>query len=123
MKIPDGYQTLMPYLIVEDAAKFIDIMKKVFAAEEKLRIPRSENVIMHAEIKVGDCVIMLADATAEFKSRAGGFFIYVENADATYEMALENGATSIMPPADREYGRSCGVQDAFGNTWWPTTPN
>ena len=121
MKIPDGYQAVMPYLIVKDAAKFIDFMKAVFGAAERLRIPRTVDAIMHAEIAVAGCVMMLADATEEYKPRPGGFFIYVKDADETYKVALAHGATSIAPPADQEYGRSCGVVDAFGNSWWPTT--
>src|ERR1700749_2683604 len=111
MKLPESYQQLMPYLIVPDAEKFISFMKTVFGAKERLHILRSENVIRHAEINVGDCVIMLDDATEEYKPRPGAFFIYVENADETYRIALENGATSLEPLSDRDYGRTCGILD------------
>ena len=121
LKIPQGYQQVMPYLIVKDAAAFIDFMKRVFGAVEKYRAMRDEYTIAHAEVQAGDSTIMLADATAEYQPRPAGMFIYVKNADETYATALANGATSIMPPADQPYGRSCGIEDPFGNTWWPAT--
>ena len=121
MKIPDGYQQVMPYLIIKDAGAFIDFMKVVFGATEKMKEMRDKNIIMHAEIRLGDSTIMVADATGDFSPRPAGMFVYVANADETYATALANGAVSIMPPADQPYGRSCGIQDPFGNTWWPTT--
>ena len=122
MKIPDGYQRVMPYLIIRDAAKFIDFTGKVFGAEEKLRIMRDEKLIKHAEIRIGDSVIMFADATEQFAPRTAALFVYVEDADWTYNKALEEGASSVMPMLDQEYGRSGGIADPFGNIWWPTTP-
>lgn len=121
MKIPEGYQQIMPYLIVKDAPGFMRFMENVFGAKEKFKMMRDEKLIAHAEMSVDDSVIMLADATDEFKPRTAGMFIYVENADETYDKALAEGATSIMPPSDQEYGRTCGITDAFGNVWWPTT--
>lgn len=121
MKIPEGYQQVMPYLIIKDAARFMDFMQNVFGAKEKFKMMRDENIIAHAEMSIGDSVIMLADATDAFKTMPAGMFIYVADADETYHKALAEGATSIMPPSDQEYGRTCGIADAFGNTWWPTT--
>lgn len=121
MKIPEGYQQIMPYLIINDATGFINFMKTVFGATEKYKAMRDENIIAHAELQLGDSTIMFADATGDFPPRPAGMFIYVENADETYATALANGAISIMPPADMDYGRSCGIQDPFGNTWWPIT--
>lgn len=121
MRIPEGYQQVMPYLIVRDAQGFMTFMKSVFGATEKMNMMRDEHIIMHAEIQLGDSTIMFADATAQFEPRPAGMFVYVANADETYAKALAAGATSLMPPADQEYGRSCGVLDPFGNSWWPTT--
>jgi uncharacterized glyoxalase superfamily protein PhnB len=121
VNIPGGYQQVMPYLIVNNAAGFIAFMQDVFGAEERMRHMRSEDVIMHAELAVGSCVIMLADATDAIGVRAGGFFIYVADADATWQKALDAGATAISPMADQPYGRSGGVADPYGNTWWVTT--
>lgn len=124
MKIPEGYQTVMPYLLVKDAAKFIEFAKTVFGAEEKLRVPRGETgLIAHAEIVIGDSKIMIADATEQFSATPSGLFIYVSNTDKTYTLALQHGAKSIMEPVNAEYGsRAAGVLDEFGNTWWITTP-
>ncbi len=122
MIIPSGYQTVMPYLIVKDAAKFSAFTQRVFNAEERMRHMRDEKIIMHAEIIIGGCTIMFADATQQIEERTTGLFVYVENADETFQKALDEGATSLISPADQPYGRSGGVTDPFGNIWWITTP-
>ena len=111
----------MPYLIIKDAAGFLQFTKDVFGAEERMKHMRDENIIMHAEIKIGDSSIMFADATDEFSSSTAGMFIYVTNADATYNKAISLGATSVMPMCDQPYGRTGGVKDPHGNTWWITS--
>lgn len=111
----------MPYLIVKNAAAFLDFTKKVFGAEEKHKTMRDEKLIMHAEVSFGDSVIMFADATEQYQPSTAGLFIYVDDCDAVYQKALQNGATTINQPADQSYGRSAGVKDAFGNTWWITS--
>ena len=121
LKIPEGYQRVMPYLIIKDAAGFMKFMHNVFGAEEKMKHMRDEHIIMHAEITIGECVIMFADATGDYEPRTGGFFIYVSDADAVYNDAIAKGATAGSPMSDQPYGRSGGVIDPFGNTWWITT--
>jgi PhnB protein len=120
MKIPPQYNRLMPYLIIPDAAGFIAFMKEVFGAEEQIIVPRSEGVIMHGELRIGDAVIMFADVTPEFAARPGGIFIYVENVGDTYIKAIQAGAVSVMEPMQQPYGFTCGFKDAYGNDWWPT---
>ncbi len=120
MNIPSGYQSVMPYLIIKDAPKFSGFCQRVFQAAEKMRFMRDENLIMHAEIMIGESVIMFADTTDQVEPRTAGMFVYVENTDETYKRAIEEGSTSINPPADQPYGRSAGFIDPFGNTWWPT---
>ena len=119
--LPANYQTVMPYLIIKDAAGFIEFMKTVFGAEEGHKAMRDEHIIMHGEVMVGGSTIMFADCTEQFTPRPAGMFIYVENADETYQKALDAGAKSVMPPSDQPYGRSCGITDPFGNDWWPTS--
>ena len=119
--LPENHQVVMPYLIVNNAAGFVDFMKEVFDGLELNRHMRNETIIMHAEVMIGNSTLMLADTTSEFTDRPAGMFIYVDDADATYEKALAKGATSIMSPANQPYGRSCGVKNAFGNTWWITS--
>ena len=82
---------------------------------------RDENIIMHAEIQINGSTIMFAESTDQYKEQTAGLFLYVESADATYNLALTNGATSIAEPNNQEYGRSAGIQDPCGNTWWITT--
>jgi len=121
LNIPEDYQTVMPYLIVENASGFIDFTKSVFGARERMKHMRNEHIIAHAEISIGGSTIMFADSIPGYPPRASGFFIYVHDADKTYADALSAGATVITPLADQEYGRSGGVLDPFGNTWWITS--
>ncbi len=120
-KIPEGYQAVMPYLIVQNAKGFQHFTQQVFGATEKYKEMRDEKLIRHAEVKIGESTIMFADATEEFEPSTAGMFIYVDNADEAYQRAMEAGATSLQEPADQSYGRSCGVKDPYGNTWWITS--
>ncbi len=122
MKIPENNQTVMPYLILPNAAEFISFAEKVFSAKEISKYMRDEKTIMHAEIMIGDSTIMFADATEEFKPSNAGLFIYVENADETFHKGIGEGASVVNEMSDQEYGRSGGIRDPFGNVWWITTP-
>ncbi len=117
-----GYQTVMPYLIVKDAAGLLQFMQKVFDAEEKYKTMREEasHVIRHAEVTIGGSVVMFAEATDQWRAVPAGLFVCVQDADETYKKALAAGAVSVMEPSDQSYGRSCGAKDPFGNTWWIT---
>lgn len=121
MKIPPNYQTVTPYLIVNNASAFSAFTQEVFGATETLKVMRDENTIMHAEIMIGGSAIMFADSTDTYGLNTAGLFIYVEDADATYKKAIDAGATVITPLADQPYGRSGGVKDPFGNSWWITS--
>ncbi|WP_259065486.1 VOC family protein [Mucilaginibacter sp. X4EP1] len=121
LSIPEGYPQLMPYLIVVDAAAFIEFTKNVFGAQERYKAMRDEKLIMHAEVTIGDSVIMLADATEQYTKQPAGLFVYVDDCDQIYAKALANGAVNKAEPADQSYGRSAGFTDAFGNTWWITS--
>jgi PhnB protein len=121
LKIPEGYQAVMPYLVVTGAISFSTFMQNVFDAKEIHKQMRPEGGVRHAQVNVSGSTIMFADATEQFPVNSAGLFIYVQNADEAYQKALDEGATSIMPPADQDYGRSCGVTDPFGNTWWITS--
>ncbi|MDX2001651.1 MAG: VOC family protein [Chitinophagales bacterium] len=122
MNIPQGYQTVMPYLIIRNADQFFDWMQQVFGATEKMRVNNEDGSLMHGELQIDDNnTIMYGQASAEWGENTGGFFIYVADADATYQKALDKGASSLMEMSDRDYGRTGGVKDPFGNTWWITT--
>ena len=120
MQVPLQYNRLMPYLIIPNASQFIEFMKEVFGATVQHLTPRSEGIIMHGELRIGESVIMFADTTEQFTSRPAGIFIYVESTDETYKKAIAAGATSILEPMKQPYGYTCGFHDPFGNDWWPT---
>jgi PhnB protein len=119
--IPANYQTVMSYLILNDASNFIAFAEKVLGAKQTSKIMRDEKTIMHAEIMVGECTIMLADATDKYRHQPGSFFVYVPDADKTFKTAIEAGATILSEPSDQPYGRSGGVTDPSGNTFWFTS--
>lgn len=120
--IPDGYHTATPYLVVEGASKLIDFLKQAFMATEIYRMTRPDGKVGHAEVRIGDSVIMLGDMGGKWKSMPSSIYLYVPNIDAVYRQALEAGAISLMEPADQFYGdRSAGVRDPFGNHWFIAT--
>lgn len=121
MKTPEHHQAVMPYLIVKTAKKFLDFTETVFGAKLTYSEQREEGTaIRHAEIQIGGSTIMFADATEQFSPQTASLFIYVPDADIAYQKALDHGAVSVMPLLDKDYGRTCGVKDTCGNTWWIT---
>lgn len=122
LKVPEDYQAVMPYLIIPNADAFFDFMQVVFGATQQRKIMREgTNIIMHAEVLVNGCCIMYAQATEQWTQQNAGLFIYVTDSDKCYQKALDQGAVSVMPVGDMDYGRGGGVRDPFGNTWWITT--
>lgn len=117
--IPEGFHTLTPYLSVNGAAGLIDFLKGGFGAVEKFRVnrPGSEQ-IMHAEMRIGDSVLELADANEEFGARVLGNSLHVHDVEAVYQRALRAGATSRFAPIEQSYGDlEAGVRDPAGNFW------
>ncbi len=121
MKIPEGHQAVMVYLIIKNAAGFIPFTEKVLNAKLTHKSTRDDGSIMHAQIMIGGSTIMFAEASEIWQPMTAGIFVYVDSADKAYEEALKLGAVSVMELTDQPYGRTCGVLDPFGNTWWPTT--
>ncbi len=128
--IPDGYHTATPYLIVNDAAQAIEFYKEAFGATELLRMAKPDGKIGHAEIRIDDSTIMLADEFPEMGARSpqsfGGspvsIFLYVENVDAVFAQTVAAGAVVQRPVADQFYGdRMGGVKDPFGHAWYIAT--
>ena len=122
--IPANYHSVTPYLIVNGAAKAIDFYKKAFGATEIMRFPGPNNTIMHAEIKIGDSPIMLADEQANYRGpqALGGspvsLMLYVDNVDKVFKQATDSGAKSVRDVADQFYGDRVGtLTDPFGHTW------
>lgn len=120
MNIPEGHQAVMPYLMLEDAAGFIEFIKKVFDAKMTHQDMR-DGTVGHCEANINGSTIMFSNSRGEWEPAPANMFVYVENADETYAKAVEHGGTTIMPPADQDYGRSCGVADPYGNVWWITS--
>ena len=119
---PEGYHTVTPYLIVQGAAQFIEFTKQAFAAQEKERMGPPDGPIMHAEVRIGDSLIMLSDASADFEPTRSSIHLYVDDVDSMYQRALQTGADSLREPTDQFYGdRSAGIKDRFGNQWWLAT--
>ena len=117
--IPDGYHTVTPVLTVEGAAKLIEFLKQAFDAKETYRLEGPNGSVMHAQIKIGDSMVMLGEASEKCKPTPATMALYVENADAWYKRALNAGAVSEREPSDQFYGdRSAGVKDFAGNQWW-----
>lgn len=120
--VPEGFHTVTPYLLVEGAAKLIDFMTQVLGGAEIERLNDSEGKVRHAEVRIGDSVVMIADATEKWKAMPSALYLYVPDVDQVYRAALDAGATSVMEPADQFYGdRNAGVRDASGNAWWLAT--
>lgn len=120
--IPEGYGTVTPYLIVEGADRVLEFVMQAFGAEQRFRMDRDDGTVGHAEVTIGDSVVMLAEAGGEWPAMPGGIHLYVEDCDATYTRALDAGATSLHEPTNHFYGdRSAGVRDPAGNIWWITT--
>ncbi|HQR37372.1 MAG TPA: VOC family protein [Blastocatellia bacterium] len=124
--IPEGFHTLTPHLVVRGAADALEFYKKAFGAEEIHRMPGPDGKLMHAELKIGNSMLMLADEFPEWGSKGpesiGGspvvLSLYVEDCDTVYNQAVEAGATVRMPLADQFWGDRYGqLTDPFGHIW------
>jgi PhnB protein len=124
--IPEGYHAVTPYLIIKGAAEAIEFYKTAFGAQEIVKMPMPDGRIGHAEIKIGDSMLMLAEEMEEmgFRSPASlngcpvGFVIYVEDVDTEFQRALDAGATITRPLENKFYGDRMGsVRDPFGYEW------
>lgn len=120
--IREGFHTITPYILVSEGARFIEFLKQAFGGTEVLRVKRPDGGIMHAEVRINDSMIELAEGAGEFQAAPVSLHLYVEDADGVYKRALEAGATSIEEPVDQFYGdREAGVKDMFGNQWYIAT--
>lgn len=117
--IPDGYTAVTPYLIVENAAGYLDFLASAFGAVERTRVPMGEGLIGHAEVEIGGAAVMLSDAAPPaFPVTSSQIHLYVEDVDAVYAQAVSAGATAVAEPADQFYGdRIARVADPSGNQW------
>jgi PhnB protein len=124
--IPDAYPRVTPYLIVQNASDAIEFYSSVLGAKERVRLPAPGDRIGHAELELGNSILMLADESPEMDARAPGsvggtpvsLHVYVEDCDSTFQRAIEAGARELRAVEDRFYGdRSGAFEDPFGHRW------
>lgn len=119
---PRDYSTVSPYLIVDGADRTIDFLTRAFGATELRRFPDDAGRLVHAEVRIDDTVVMLADGIEEWPPLPSHVHLYVPDVDATYRRALEAGATSVQEPVRKDDAdKRGGVKDPGGTTWWIAT--
>jgi PhnB protein len=120
--IRTGFRTVTPYLIVHQVTRVIDFMMDVFRAEELRRDLYPDGTIMNVEMRLGDSIIELAEASTVWPAMPSGLHVYVPNTDETFQRAIAAGAQELYAPAEMPYGeRSAGVKDPSGNHWYIAT--
>jgi PhnB protein len=124
--IPEGYQSLTPYLAVEDATQAIDYYKQAFGATERVIMHGPDGKVGHAELEIGDSIVMLADQNPDSPTRppnelggcTGSIFLYTEDVDAVYQRAIDAGAVEKSKPENMFWGDRFGtLTDPFGHVW------
>lgn len=119
---PEAYTSVSPYLIVDGAARTIQFLKDAFGAIELRKYAAEGGKLMHAEVRIDDSVVMLADAAPSWPAPGAHVHVYVSDVDATYRRALSLGATSVQEPVKKDdEDRRGGVKDPGGTTWWIST--
>ena len=120
--IRDGFHAITPYLFAEGASRLIEFISAAFSGEVTFRNARPDGAIMHAEMRIGDSMLMVADSTERFAPTTSSIYLYVADCDAVYQSALRAGGVSVFPimtlPSGERYG---GVKDPCGNVWWVAT--
>ena len=123
MTYPEHFAALTPYTAVKDAPELMRFVKEAFSATEMKCHLRPDGSIQHAQVLIGNSILMLSDANDQWPAMPVNVYLYIPNNDAVYQKALDCGATSLMPPSDQDYGdRMSGVRDRCGNNWWIATP-
>ena len=120
--IPDGFRAVTPYLFVEGCSRLIEFISAAFEGEVTFQQKRPDGAVMHATIRIGDSMLMLADPTPEFGAMPSSIYLYVPDCDSVYRRALDSGGVSVFPmmtlPSGERYG---GLKDPCGNIWWVAT--
>ncbi len=119
---PPGYHNVCPFVIADSAQELIEFLAAAFGATERERITRTDGSIGHAEVWIGDSVVMLTEANDQLGARPSAFYVYVDDVDRTFARAVEAGAATRSEPADQFYGnREAGIIDRWSNIWWIAT--
>ena len=120
--IREGFRAITPYLFAQDAAHLIEFISKAFGGQETYRKERPDGAVIHAEMRVGDSMLMLGETTPQFGPMPASVYLYVPDSDSVYQCVLNVGGISVFPimtlPNGERYG---GVKDPFGNIWWIAT--
>jgi len=120
--IRDGFHTITPYLIVQNAPRLIEFLASAFGGELISRKDRPDGSVMHAEMRIGNSMLMLAECTPDYAAMPTAIYLYVQDCDAVYRKALTAGGISISEVSDMPYGeRHGGIKDPCGNIWWVAT--
>ncbi len=118
-----SYHTITPYLVIRDVARELAFVTAAFGAREHLRMPREDGTIAHAEVMIGDSVVMMGEPQSESDLMPAMLYLRVDDVDTAYQRALVAGAVSVREPEDQSYGeRSAGVRDATGTIWYFNAP-
>ena len=118
-----NYHTVTPYLIANGADRLLEFMKATFSATVRMTTTNPEGKLGHTEVQIGDSVLMLSEARAEWGAMPTMLYVQVADADESYAKAIAAGATNVREVADQAYGdRSGGVLDMCGNQWWFASP-
>lgn len=119
---PEGYPVVSPYLLVTSSVRTIEFLTQVFEAVELRRMARPDGTVMHAEVRLGDSVIMMGDAMEGWPAQPAHVHVYVADVDETYRKALAAGGEVVQEPVQKgDEDKRCGVKDLGGTTWWIAT--
>ena len=119
MIIPPGFNTVAPYFFVADAPAFVSFLVNGLGGEESCRTERPDGSIQNVQVRLGTSTVMVSEATEHYRPMAAAYYLYVADAHASMQRALQHGATLEMAVGDMPYGdRQGGVRDAHGNLWW-----
>ncbi|HXI83256.1 MAG TPA: VOC family protein [Verrucomicrobiae bacterium] len=120
--IPEDCHSITPYLLVPDVGRLIEFLKQAFGAVERAKIARPNGTILHAQVRIGDSILMIGEPQSPWKPQPSMLYLYVADVDATYKQAVAAGGVSVNEPVDMFYGdRSACVKDVAENAWWIAT--
>lgn len=117
--IPEGYHTITPYIMAENIEEYSTFLQNAFNGMVTSTTNSANGKPLNIGLKIGSSMVMIAEARGDFEPMTMSFYMYVENVDSSYEIAVKNGAKSLYEPSDQFYGsRDCGVIDVRGNYWF-----
>jgi PhnB protein len=120
--VPEGYHTVTPYLVVDNAKGLMEFLKNAFDANIRAVMDRDDGRVMHAEVSIGDSIIMISDTMEGMQAQTAMLYLYLDDVDSVFQKALQAKGTSVREPKDEFYGdRSGAVRDEWGNMWWIAT--